>query len=57
MKHHLKYQINLQSSEISQGFDLNKTLIALGIKDAFTSAADFSGITEKENLYKKVIIQ
>jgi serpin B len=46
----------LPKFSIESEFELNKTLIELGIKEAFTESANFSGITDKEKLYISNII-
>lgn len=48
-----KKRINLSipKFDIESEFDLKKTLSNLGIKEAFTNNANFSGITNSENLY------
>ena len=46
-----RIKISLPKFKIDTEFNLNSTLFELGVKDAFTRAADFSGITNKENLF------
>lgn len=46
-----KINLSIPKFEIESDFDLNETLIKMGIKDAFNSTADFSGISESEKLY------
>ena len=48
--------MSLPKFKIESEFDLNKTLSELGIKEAFTEAADFSGITEAEKLYISKVV-
>ncbi len=44
-------QVSLPKFRIESQFSLTKALSAMGMPDAFTSHADFSGITTKEKLY------
>lgn len=46
-----RIKLSLPKFEIETDIDLNNTLISMGIKDAFNSSADFSGITTQEKLY------
>ncbi len=43
-------KLSIPKFEIESYFDLNETLINMGVKDAFSGSADFSGITSKEQL-------
>ena len=59
-----KIILSLPKFDLESYFDLNKTLQSMGINDAFKSSADFSGITETEQLYisnvlhkAKIIVQ
>ena len=51
-----RISLSLPKFKIESEFDLNKTLSELGIKDAFTEAADFSGITNAEKLYISKVV-
>ena len=51
-----RVNVSLPKFNIESEFDLNKTLNNLGVKEAFTSAADFSGITSKEKLYISQVV-
>lgn len=51
-----RINLSLPKFNIESEFDLNKTLSELGIKDAFTEAADFSGITSAEKLYISKVV-
>lgn len=46
-----RIKLTIPKFNIETDFDLNKTLEKMGIKDAFNSSADFTGITESEKLY------
>jgi serpin B len=48
--------LSLPKFKVESEFNLNKTLNDLGIKDAFTSAADFTGITKAEKLYISQVV-
>ncbi|HAF27469.1 MAG TPA: serpin family protein [Bacteroidales bacterium] len=58
IQHKEKKRINLflPKFNIESEFDLNKTLSDLGIRDAFSGAADFSGITSAEKLYISKVV-
>lgn len=43
-------KLSMPKFDIESYFDLNETLINMGVKDAFSGSADFSGITSKEQL-------
>lgn len=43
-------KLSIPKFDIESDFDLNETLIKMGVKDAFSGSADFSGITSKEQL-------
>ncbi len=49
-------QLSFPKYNIESEFDLNASLKQLGIKEAFTMSADFSGITENEKLYISKVI-
>jgi len=51
-----RINLSLPKFNIESEFDLNKTLSELGIKEAFTEAADFSGITSTEKLYISKVV-
>ena len=53
INHKEKKQIKLSIPKfnIKSDYDLGETLVKMGLKDAFTGNADFSGITEQEKLY------
>lgn len=51
-----KINISLPKFEVESDFNLNKILLQLGIKDAFNSNADFTGISKSEQLYINKII-
>ncbi len=51
-----RINLSLPKFSIESEFDLNKTLSELGIKDAFTEVADFSGITSAEKLYISKVV-
>ena len=44
-------KLSIPKFNIKSDYDLGETLIKMGLKDAFTSNADFSGITKQEKLY------
>lgn len=46
-----KINLSIPKFDIETDFDLNETLKKMGIKDAFDSRADFSGITQSEQLF------
>jgi len=46
-----RINLTLPKFNIETDINLNETLQGMGISDAFTSAADFSGITNQEKLY------
>ncbi len=50
-KEKIRIDLSLPKFNIESEFDLNKTLANLGVKEAFTVEADFTGITENEKLY------
>lgn len=52
----LRIDLSLPKFSIESDFNLNRTLHEMGIKDAFTSNADFSGITEQERLFISRVI-
>ncbi len=51
-----RISLSIPKFDIESEFDLNKTLADMGIKEAFTNKADFSGITTKEKLYISKVI-
>jgi len=51
-----RVNLSIPKFSIESDFDLNKTLSNLGMKEAFTGLADFSGITESEKLYISKVI-
>jgi serpin B len=51
-----KVKVALPKFKINTGFDLAKTLAAMGMPDAFNSKADFSGINGSRALYLKSVI-
>jgi serine protease inhibitor len=51
-----KVKVTLPKFKINMGFDLAKTLAAMGMPDAFNSKADFSGIDGSKALYLKSVI-
>jgi serine protease inhibitor len=51
-----RIQLALPKFKIESEFDLNESLNQLGIKEAFTMSADFSGITKDEKLYISKVI-
>lgn len=55
-RHLSKIKLNFPSFSIDGDYDLAKSLKALGIKDAFSSDADFSGIGEL-GLYISTVLQ
>ena len=48
--------LSLPRFRVDAGFMLKDTLQALGVRTAFTGAADFSGITEDEPVYIKAVV-
>jgi len=46
-----RVNLSMPKFSIESEFDLNKTLAELGMKEAFTESANFSGITEQERLF------
>jgi len=44
-------KLSIPKFNIKSDYDLGETLVKMGLKDAFTGNADFSGITEQEKLY------
>lgn len=55
-KERKQIDLSLPKFSIESDYDLNKTLHEMGIKDAFTNKADFSGITDQEKLFISKII-
>jgi serpin B len=51
-----RIQLSLPKFNTESEFDLNESLNKLGIKEAFTMNADFSGITENEKLYISKVV-
>ena len=51
-----RIDISLPKFDIESEFDLNSTLRDLGMKESFTSAADFTGITKQERLYISQVV-
>ena len=51
-----KVKVALPKFKVNTGFDLAKTLAAMGMPDAFNSKADFSGIDGSRALYLKSVI-
>jgi len=51
-----RVSISIPKFNIESDFDLNKTLSDLGMKDAFTEMADFSGITSSDKLHISKIV-
>lgn len=49
-KERKQIDLSLPKFSIESDYDLNKTLHEMGIKDAFSNKADFSGITDQEKL-------
>jgi len=46
-----RVNLSMPKFNIESEFELNKTLADLGMKEAFTESANFSGITEQEKLF------
>jgi serpin B len=46
----------LPKFEYESEFNLRDSLIALGMKDAFTDTADFSGMTERDDLFISAVL-
>lgn len=46
-----RVKLSIPKFNIKSDYDLGETLVKMGLKDAFTANADFSGITEQERLY------
>ncbi len=55
-KKKIRIDLSLPKFNIESEFDLNKTLADLGVKEAFTGKADFTGITEQEKLYINKVV-
>lgn len=51
-----KIDLSMPKFSTESEFDLNSTLQKLGMKEAFTGNADFSGITKQEKLYISKVI-
>ena len=51
-----RVKLSIPKFNIESSYDLNKTLIKLGMKSAFGASADFTGITELERLYISKVI-
>lgn len=51
-----KVEVYIPRFKFTQSFDLSKNLSDMGMKDAFSAAADFSGINGKKNLYISEVI-
>ena len=49
--HPAEVRVLLPRFRLTGEFDLGDTLVALGVRDAFTSAADFSGMTGQRDLF------
>ena len=54
--HWQKVKVFLPKFKINTGFELSKTLSAMGMPDAFNTKADFSGIDGSKALYLKSVI-
>jgi serpin B len=48
--------LSIPKFDMESDYELNETLQKMGIKDAFNSSADFTGITESERLYISNVI-
>ena len=48
--------LSIPKFDMESDYELNETLQSMGIKDAFNSSADFTGITESERLYISNVI-
>jgi len=46
-----RVHVSIPKFKVESDYDLNQTLYKLGIKSAFNSSADFSGITKSERLF------
>ncbi|NOQ26293.1 MAG: serpin family protein [Bacteroidales bacterium] len=55
-KERKQIDLSLPKFSIESNYDLNKTLQEMGIKDAFSNKADFSGITDQEKLFISNVI-
>jgi serpin B len=55
-KEQKRIKLSIPKFKLESEFDLNKTLSDLGIKEAFTRVADFSGITEQEKLFISQVV-
>jgi serpin B len=51
-----RLQVSLPKFKMTEEFNLGKDLAALGMKDAFTSSADFSGISSSESLRISAVV-
>jgi len=51
-----RINLSFPKFNIESEFDLNESLNKLGIKEAFTMSADFSGITKQEKLYISKVV-
>ncbi len=49
-------ELALPRFALTDDFDLSETLMALGMKGAFSSNADFSGITMKKDLFLSLVV-
>lgn len=51
-----KVEVSLPRFQLRQDLDMNKTLQSMGMTDAFSSAADFSGMNGKKDLFIKAVL-
>ena len=54
--HEKKVRVSIPKFKISSGLNLSETLIKMGMKDAFTMDADFSGMDGTKTLYLTAVL-